>query len=527
MPAPLPHNPALLPSTLPNRRSVRLPGYDYGRAGWYFVTIMARDRTSLFGHITPEAQLLPTPLGEVLSRPPVHDWGDRGSLLRPACGSATTTSTSFARRSIWKTIGSAGDAAGRRPRPAGRCARPRQNPAGAHPGAGYGFAVSPHPVHARFDADRHPGHRSVGGRPRHRAALVQVQSRPHFRQPGAGRRDKPHAAQNPGRPAGGHAGRPQRHLPAARGPARPLLAVRAHRLPHRAGGNGRAKRHHRHRPRRSAPATGRRRHSATPAAGAASQSQPRAAGLREPAGARHPAGYFPGKVYSGLRALGRGAARRAGADTVRQGAGAAARPLCGYAGRYSGAGPAGAAPPRAAEFQCRSREHHARRCRGRAAESRWRLTTYLALPHPSSLFPDEKLTLWCVAASRRQHESPRRPRPHQARLRPAAAGRLGLPSSKAGRRRGLEHPEAGRLAAPARSRRRPPAAASLPRPGGRGRHRHLPRGRYFGPAHGPPPAGADRVRERFVRRNQRNNPPARPPARHQRRRAAAALGSEQ
>jgi REP element-mobilizing transposase RayT len=35
----------------PNRRSIRLPGYDYARAGWYFLTICCHNRAHLFGEI--------------------------------------------------------------------------------------------------------------------------------------------------------------------------------------------------------------------------------------------------------------------------------------------------------------------------------------------------------------------------------------------------------------------------------------------------------------------------------------------
>ena len=35
----------------PNRRSIRLPGYNYASAGWYFVTICCKDRMHLFGEI--------------------------------------------------------------------------------------------------------------------------------------------------------------------------------------------------------------------------------------------------------------------------------------------------------------------------------------------------------------------------------------------------------------------------------------------------------------------------------------------
>src|SRR5450432_2181257 len=34
-----------------HRRSIRLKGYDYGRAGAYFVTICAQDRACLFGEV--------------------------------------------------------------------------------------------------------------------------------------------------------------------------------------------------------------------------------------------------------------------------------------------------------------------------------------------------------------------------------------------------------------------------------------------------------------------------------------------
>ena len=84
---------------------------------------------------------------------------------------------------------------------------------------------------------------------------------PDLRQRRPGRRDQPHPAENPGRPAPGHAGipghrrrqhlragaavfrdgHPEPHraggnLPAARGPARPLHAVDQHRLPQPGGG---------------------------------------------------------------------------------------------------------------------------------------------------------------------------------------------------------------------------------------------------------------------------------------------------
>lgn len=41
-------------SDFPNRRSVRLRGYDYAEAGAYFITICTTNRAPLFGHITDD-----------------------------------------------------------------------------------------------------------------------------------------------------------------------------------------------------------------------------------------------------------------------------------------------------------------------------------------------------------------------------------------------------------------------------------------------------------------------------------------
>jgi len=41
-----------------NRRSIRLQGYDYSRAGVYFVTICAQNRECLFGEITDGEMVL-------------------------------------------------------------------------------------------------------------------------------------------------------------------------------------------------------------------------------------------------------------------------------------------------------------------------------------------------------------------------------------------------------------------------------------------------------------------------------------
>jgi len=43
-----------MPDYHPNihhRKSIRLKGYDYSKAGWYFITICVQDRACLFGEI--------------------------------------------------------------------------------------------------------------------------------------------------------------------------------------------------------------------------------------------------------------------------------------------------------------------------------------------------------------------------------------------------------------------------------------------------------------------------------------------
>jgi hypothetical protein len=67
--------------------------------------------------------------------------------------------------------------------------------------------LPPCAVHPRPDAQRHHGHRGDRGEPEH-GAKFQVLPRARVRQPAAGRRDQPHPAQDPGGPAGGHAGAP-------------------------------------------------------------------------------------------------------------------------------------------------------------------------------------------------------------------------------------------------------------------------------------------------------------------------------
>jgi len=46
------------PSTIQNRKSIRLPGYDYSRPGAYFVSICTKDRRCLFGDIANQKMVL-------------------------------------------------------------------------------------------------------------------------------------------------------------------------------------------------------------------------------------------------------------------------------------------------------------------------------------------------------------------------------------------------------------------------------------------------------------------------------------
>lgn len=48
-----------------HRRSIRLPGYDYARAGAYFVTICAQNRECLFGDIT-DGEMRPNDAGRMV-----------------------------------------------------------------------------------------------------------------------------------------------------------------------------------------------------------------------------------------------------------------------------------------------------------------------------------------------------------------------------------------------------------------------------------------------------------------------------
>ena len=40
-----------MPGELPNRKNIRLQGYDYSSAGYYFITICVKDGHHLFGRV--------------------------------------------------------------------------------------------------------------------------------------------------------------------------------------------------------------------------------------------------------------------------------------------------------------------------------------------------------------------------------------------------------------------------------------------------------------------------------------------
>lgn len=59
---------------IPQRKSIRLSGYDYTQAGAYFITLVTWQRECLFGEITGNFQndgtpeLLLSPYGEIIAR---------------------------------------------------------------------------------------------------------------------------------------------------------------------------------------------------------------------------------------------------------------------------------------------------------------------------------------------------------------------------------------------------------------------------------------------------------------------------
>ncbi len=61
----------------PQRRSIRLAGYDYGQAGWYFITLCTHQRLCLFGEIVGGETCL-NAMGQIVN----EEWAYIG-LLRP------------------------------------------------------------------------------------------------------------------------------------------------------------------------------------------------------------------------------------------------------------------------------------------------------------------------------------------------------------------------------------------------------------------------------------------------------------
>ena len=62
-------------STLPQRRSLRLKGYDYSQAGAYFVTICAHGKKCLFGEVV-DGEMRVNELGTIL----VEEWGKSAEI---------------------------------------------------------------------------------------------------------------------------------------------------------------------------------------------------------------------------------------------------------------------------------------------------------------------------------------------------------------------------------------------------------------------------------------------------------------
>jgi len=51
---------------LPDRRSIRLPDFDYSSANWYYVTICVQDRIFLLGKIV-QGQMYQLPFGHLVN----------------------------------------------------------------------------------------------------------------------------------------------------------------------------------------------------------------------------------------------------------------------------------------------------------------------------------------------------------------------------------------------------------------------------------------------------------------------------
>jgi REP element-mobilizing transposase RayT len=52
---------------LPQRRSIRLQGYDYASAGAYFITVCAHERRCLFGNVVDD-KMMPNEIGQVIEQ---------------------------------------------------------------------------------------------------------------------------------------------------------------------------------------------------------------------------------------------------------------------------------------------------------------------------------------------------------------------------------------------------------------------------------------------------------------------------
>src|SRR2546430_1414169 len=269
-----------------------------------------------------------------------------------------------------------------RPRAARGRAGHRQDPAGAHLGAGARREISAHPVHARPDARGHHGGHAV-----ERRAGVHVSARAHFRRPRARRRDQPGPGENAGRAARSDAGahrhrgrcgapavrhvhrvrdaeprRVRRHLSAPRGRARPVHGQGAGGLP-RLGRRARRPRAHRA-GLRGGPAGDLRREPGNRRGrpGAAARRGRRRAG--RVADHRLHRGRRPGHACGRLVHAGREPTGGRGAPQGGARGGAPGRPRLRDSRRREAPGPYGAAPPRERRARARARGRHA----GRGAE---------------------------------------------------------------------------------------------------------------------------------------------------------------
>ena len=239
----------------------------------------------------------------------------------------------------------------------------RQDDAGQVAGPLHRLLRAAHPVHARPAAERRD--RRVHLRPG--GARVRVQARRRVRQPRRRRRDQPGLPQDPVGAAGGDGGaagvggrhhvragdpvhghrhaepdRDGRHLPAARGAARPLHRAGVHGLPLRRGRDGAAELARLQRPPRR-PRAGRRRPRG-PQAHRGRARDPRLDGGQ--AVRRRPAHRDPHRPRP---APGRLPSRRAPAGPRRPRIGGARRPRLRAPRRHPAAGRTRAGPPTAAD----------------------------------------------------------------------------------------------------------------------------------------------------------------------------------